>query len=78
MAAKKDISVPRLVIAWLLNLSPVMVPLPGATRPESVVDSAAAAEVSLSADEVAEISSGLPESEPRRAELDPAPPRREG
>jgi len=78
MAAKKDISVPRLVIAWLLHLSPVMVPLPGATRPESVVDSAAAAEVSLSADEVAEISAGLPESEPRRDELNPAPPRREG
>ncbi len=78
MAEQKGISVPRLVIAWLLRLSPVMVPLPGATRPESVADSAAAAEVTLSADEMAEISAGLPESEPRRDELDPAPPRREG
>ena len=78
MAAKKGISVPRLVVAWLLHLSPVMVPLPGATRPESVADSAAAADVSLSSDEVAQISAGLPESEPRRPELDPAPPRREG
>jgi aryl-alcohol dehydrogenase-like predicted oxidoreductase len=76
MAAAKDISVPRLVIAWLLALSPVMVPLPGATRPESVTDSALAADVALTADEVAEIKDGLPESEPRRAELDPAPPGR--
>ena len=76
MAEKKGISVPRLVIAWLLHLSPVMVPLPGATRPESVADSAAAANVSLTADEVAEISAGLPPSEPRRSELDPSPPRR--
>ena len=77
MATTRGISVPRLVVAWLLHLSPVMVPLPGATRPESVADSAAAATVSLTADEVAEISAGLPESEPRRSELDPAPPRRE-
>ena len=78
LAHKKGISVPRLVIAWLLHLSPVMVPLPGATRPESVADSAAAAQVSLTDQEMAEISAGLPASEPRRAELDPAPIRREG
>jgi aryl-alcohol dehydrogenase-like predicted oxidoreductase len=76
MATRKGISVPRLVVAWLLHLSPVMVPLPGATRPESVKDSAAAADAHLTAEDMAEISSGLPESEPRRAELDPAPPRR--
>lgn len=77
MAARKGVSVPRLVVAWLLHLSPVVVPLPGATRPESVRDSALAAEVMLSADDVAEISEGLPESEPRRPELEPSPPRRE-
>ena len=76
MATQKGISVPRLVVAWLLHLSPVMIPLPGATRPDSVADSAAAAEVSLTADEVAEIFAGLPDSEPRSAELDPVPPRR--
>jgi aryl-alcohol dehydrogenase-like predicted oxidoreductase len=77
MAATKGITVPRLVVAWLLHVSPVMVPLPGATRPESVADSAAATDVSLTADEVAEITASLPPSEPRRAELDPVPPRRE-
>jgi aryl-alcohol dehydrogenase-like predicted oxidoreductase len=76
MARRKGISVPRLVVAWLLHLSPVMIPLPGATRPESVADSAAAANVELSADEVAAITEGLPASEERRAELSPAPPRR--
>jgi aryl-alcohol dehydrogenase-like predicted oxidoreductase len=77
MAAAKNISVPRLVVAWLLHLSPVMVPLPGATRPESVSDSAGAADVAMTADEVAEVSANLPPSEPRRPELDPAPPRRD-
>jgi aryl-alcohol dehydrogenase-like predicted oxidoreductase len=76
MAHTKGISVPRLVIAWLLHLSPVMIPLPGATRPESVADSAAATDVTLTAWEVEAITAGLPESEPRRAELDPAPARR--
>jgi aryl-alcohol dehydrogenase-like predicted oxidoreductase len=76
MARVKQVSVPRLVIAWLLALSPVIVALPGATRPDSVADSAAASEVALSAEEVATISAALPESEARRPELDPAPPRR--
>lgn len=76
MAHEKGISIPRLVIAWLLHLTPVMVPLPGATRPESVVDSALAAEVTLTPDEMARIWEGLPESAPRGEELDPAPPRR--
>lgn len=76
MAQTKGISVVRLVVAWLLHLSPVMIPLPGATRPESVADSAAATDVTLTADDVAAISAGLPVSEARRAELDPAPPRR--
>lgn len=76
MAAAKNISVPRLVIAWLLALSPAIIPLPGATRPESVADSVGASQVELTAEDVAHITAGLPVSEPRRAELDPPPARR--
>ena len=76
MASEKGVSVQRLVVAWLLHLSPVMVPLPGATRPESVRDSALASEVIVTPEEATRIWQALPESEPRREELDPAPPRR--
>jgi aryl-alcohol dehydrogenase-like predicted oxidoreductase len=76
MAAAKGVSVPRLVIAWLLALSPVMIPLPGATRPESVADSVAASEVEMGPEDVESIMAALPASAPRSAELDPSPPRR--
>ena len=76
VAASHGISVPRLVIAWLLASSPVIIPLPGATREETVSDAAAAVDVEPSPDEVAKLNASLPESEPRRDELDPAPPLR--
>jgi aryl-alcohol dehydrogenase-like predicted oxidoreductase len=76
LADSKSVSVPRLVIAWLLHLSPAMLPLPGATRPESVADSALASEVALSPEEVERVAASLPESAPRGVELDPTPPRR--
>jgi aryl-alcohol dehydrogenase-like predicted oxidoreductase len=76
VANSHGISVPRLVIAWLLAYSPVMIPLPGATREETVSDAAAAVNVELTDDEVAKLTASLPESEPRRDELDPPPPLR--
>jgi aryl-alcohol dehydrogenase-like predicted oxidoreductase len=42
----------RLVLAWMLAKSPVVIPIPGARRIESIVDSAQAAEVVLSGDDV--------------------------
>jgi aryl-alcohol dehydrogenase-like predicted oxidoreductase len=39
-------------LAWLLSLSPVMLPIPGASRPESILDSVKAAELELTADEL--------------------------
>lgn len=76
VAATHGISVPRLVIAWLLASSPVIIPLPGATRAETVSDSAAAVDVNLTSDEVTMLTASLPESEPRRDELTPPPPLR--
>jgi aryl-alcohol dehydrogenase-like predicted oxidoreductase len=40
-------------LAWMLARSPVVVPIPGASRPETIADSARAPELILSADEIA-------------------------
>lgn len=46
----------QVTLAWELALAPVVVPIPGASRPASITDSAAAAELELTADEVARLS----------------------
>ncbi len=76
VASDLGISVPRLVIAWLLARSPVIIPLPGATRAETVSDGAHAVDVELPPEVMETLTTSLPESEPRRDELDPAPPLR--
>ncbi|SDM67072.1 aldo/keto reductase [Allokutzneria albata] len=45
--AARDLGVSpqRVCLAWLLSLSPTVIPIPGATRPASIRDSAAAAEI---------------------------------
>lgn len=47
------VSPQQVALAWLLSLSPVVIPIPGASRPESIQDSARAAELELTADELA-------------------------
>ncbi|GAB4005193.1 aldo/keto reductase [Glycomyces albus] len=56
VADELGVSVYRATLAWELALAPVVVPIPGASRPESIRDSAAAAEVELSADQIARLS----------------------
>ncbi|MGO8995091.1 MAG: aldo/keto reductase [Polyangiaceae bacterium] len=51
-AKRRGMSPHRLVIAWLLAKSPVVIPIPGARRVASIVDSAQAADVVLSGDDV--------------------------
>jgi aryl-alcohol dehydrogenase-like predicted oxidoreductase len=46
------VSPQQVVLAWLLALSPVMIPIPGASRPESITDSARAVELELSHEEL--------------------------
>ncbi|MGP3983052.1 aldo/keto reductase [Streptomyces sp. KR80] len=43
----------RVCLAWMLAKSPVVIPIPGSSRPETVQDSAAAPDLALSADEIA-------------------------
>jgi aryl-alcohol dehydrogenase-like predicted oxidoreductase len=56
VAADHGVSPYQVVLAWELALSHVVVPIPGASRPASITDSAAAAELELTADEVARLS----------------------
>ncbi len=56
VAERHGVSPFRVCLAWELALSPAVVVIPGASRPESIVDSAAAADLELSADEVSALS----------------------
>lgn len=51
-----EVSPQRVVLAWMLALSDQLIPIPGASRPETIADSAAAADLTLTAEEVARIS----------------------
>jgi aryl-alcohol dehydrogenase-like predicted oxidoreductase len=54
-AARRGVSTHRLVLAWMLAKSAVVIPIPGARREASARDSAAAADLSLSAEDVAAV-----------------------
>ncbi len=56
VADRHGVSPQQVCLAWLLALSPVCLPIPGSSRPESIRDSVAATQVRLSQDEVAELS----------------------
>jgi aryl-alcohol dehydrogenase-like predicted oxidoreductase len=47
VAEKYGVSPQRVCLAWMLAKSPVVVPIPGATRPETIRDSVAAADLVL-------------------------------
>jgi aryl-alcohol dehydrogenase-like predicted oxidoreductase len=50
-AGRHGVSPQQVALAWLLSLSPVMIPIPGASRPESIQDSVKAASLVLDPDE---------------------------
>lgn len=47
VASRHGVSAERVAIAWELSLSPVVIPIPGATRPETILDSVRAADLVL-------------------------------
>lgn len=53
LARERGVSPQQITLAWQLAQSPILIPIPGARRPASVRDSAAAAGLTLSAAEVA-------------------------
>jgi aryl-alcohol dehydrogenase-like predicted oxidoreductase len=59
VAKELGVTVSQLSLAWLLQRSPVMLPIPGTFSLEHLEENVAAAEVNLSAEEWAEIESAL-------------------
>lgn len=59
LAAKHGATPSQLALAWLLHRSPVMLPIPGTSSTGHVEDNIAAAELSLSADEVAALEAAV-------------------
>jgi aryl-alcohol dehydrogenase-like predicted oxidoreductase len=55
VAQQHGVSAQQVALAWELAQSPVVIPIPGAKRPESIRDSAAAADLELTPDEVARL-----------------------
>jgi aryl-alcohol dehydrogenase-like predicted oxidoreductase len=51
-ASAHGVSPQQVAIAWLLSLSPAIIPIPGASRPESIEDSVRALDLELTADEL--------------------------
>jgi aryl-alcohol dehydrogenase-like predicted oxidoreductase len=56
VAAEHEVSPQQVTLAWMLALSPVVLPIPGSSRPETARDSAAAADLELTVDEVSRLS----------------------
>jgi aryl-alcohol dehydrogenase-like predicted oxidoreductase len=55
VAEAHGVSPQQVALAWELAKAPVVIPIPGASRPETITDSAAAASLRLSADELARL-----------------------
>ena len=52
VARERGVSPQQVALVWALTRSPVVVPIPGASRPESIVDSVGAADLELSPEEL--------------------------
>jgi aryl-alcohol dehydrogenase-like predicted oxidoreductase len=56
VAADHQVSPQQVALAWELALAPIVIPIPGASRPASIQDSVLAADLVLTADELARLS----------------------
>lgn len=59
IADAHGVSPQRVTLAWELALADVVIPIPGASKPASITDSAQAPELTLTTDEVAQLSTIL-------------------
>jgi diketogulonate reductase-like aldo/keto reductase len=56
IAEAHGVSPQQVTLAWMLGKGPHVIPIPGSSRPETIRDSAAAVDVTLSPDEMAALS----------------------
>ena len=59
LADDHGVSLQQLILAWELALAPVVVPIPGSSRPASITDSARAADLELTSDDVAALTAAV-------------------
>jgi aryl-alcohol dehydrogenase-like predicted oxidoreductase len=59
LAQAKETTPGQIALAWLLAQQPWIVPIPGTRRPERLTENAAATQVALSADEVADLNTAV-------------------
>jgi aryl-alcohol dehydrogenase-like predicted oxidoreductase len=59
LADERGVSLQQVILAWELALAPVVIPIPGSSRPASITDSAAAADLELSAADVASLTDAV-------------------
>ena len=76
LAPKYSASPFALALAWEMKYSPAVLPIPGATRAESILDCVSASEIELSDDDFEHISANLPEQAEYSSELLPKPAHR--
>ncbi len=55
VATERGVSAQQVALAWELAKSPVVIPIPGASRPESILDSLKAVDLELSPEELARL-----------------------
>jgi aryl-alcohol dehydrogenase-like predicted oxidoreductase len=53
IASSRGVSPQQVALAWELAAAPVVLPIPGASRPETIIDSAKAVDLELTAEELA-------------------------
>ncbi|MGW1104647.1 aldo/keto reductase [Streptomyces sp. NPDC002540] len=59
IADDRGVSPQQIALAWLLARSPAVIPVPGASRPASITDSARAADLKLSTEELMQLEDAL-------------------
>ena len=73
MGQKYSVSAFAMALAWEMKTSPSVLPIPGATRAESILDCITATEVELSESDFEAINASLPAEADVSEELTPKP-----
>ena len=73
IAQKHNATPYAIALAWEMKYSNTVLPIPGATRTETVLDCVSAVNIELSQDDFDYLSSNLPEEAPVSSELSPKP-----
>ena len=60
IANEHGVSPQQVCLAWELSLSPTVIPIPGASRPDSITDSARAADLELTTQQLHDLSGHRP------------------